>query len=206
MLFLDRKPSAGKSSSASVKVSARARADRIPERRRHRSAADPSWPPASALAGGRRGSAGACPRGRTGRPRDHALATPAAASRGLRTPCARVDGTGSGGCGFRVWEDRSVLISRPLPPSNSLIPIAENAESISHVFPIMSSNPFGGSSFFMGTWFPSRGVDPTVPEPRCLPRDGGGLGFPKVDHPFYGKEVNRSKPFHYKPWFLLSDN
>lgn len=113
---------------------------------------------------------------------------------------------GAAGCGIRVWEDRSVLISRPLPPSNSLIPIAENAESISHVFPIMSSNPFGGSSFFMGTWFPSRGVDPTVPEPRCLPRDGGGLGFPKVDHPFYGKEVNRSKPFHYKPWFLLSDN
>lgn len=113
---------------------------------------------------------------------------------------------GAAGCGFRVLEDMSFLIFFFLPFSNSLIPIGENAESISHLFPIVSSNSLGGSSFFMGTWFPSRGVDPTVPEPRCLPRDGDGLGFLNVDDPFYGRKVNHSKPFRYKPEFLLSDN
>lgn len=65
--------------------------------------------------------------------------------------------------------------------------------------------PLGGSSFFMGTWFPSRGVDPTVPEPRCLPRDADGWRFPNVDDPFHGRKGNRSKSFRYKPSFLLSD-
>lgn len=107
---------------------------------------------------------------------------------------------GAAGCGVRVSEDMSFLIFFFfLPLSNSLIPIGKNAKSISHLFPIMSSNPLGGSSFFMGTWFPSRGVDPTVPEPRCLPWDRDGLGFPNVDDPFYGGKVSHFKPFPYRP-------
>lgn len=67
-----------------------------------------------------------------------------------------------------------------LPFFNSLIPIGENAESIfSHLFLIVSSHPLGSSSFFMGTWFPSQGVDPTVPGATLPPSGRGWLGFPE---------------------------